>query len=98
MLLFLSSFKLVTEIALLALAGQGVLGLICGARREGNPFYRVLQTIGRPFVVLVRKITPSIVLDRHIPLATAACLAVAWCLLTVAKISHCVTIGVEACR
>ena len=34
MLLFVSAIKLVVEIALMALAGQFVLGLLAGARRD----------------------------------------------------------------
>ena len=36
MLLLVSIFKLVAEIALLALLGQWVLGLLAGAKREQN--------------------------------------------------------------
>ena len=36
--------KLIAEIALMALAGQWVLGLLAGARRDGNFFYRVCRS------------------------------------------------------
>src|SRR5438552_2238693 len=58
MLLIVSSVKLVAEIALMALAGQFVLGLLAGARRDDNFFYRLLQVLTNPFVRGVRRITP----------------------------------------
>jgi hypothetical protein len=98
MLLLVSSVKLVAEIALLALAGQFVLGLLAGARRETNLFYKLLQTLTGPFVKGVRLVTPRIVLDRHIPLAAFVLLAMVWVVATLAKINLCLQIGVEQCR
>ena len=45
-LLFVSLLKLITEIALMALLGQWLLGLLAGAKRDTNFFYRLLRTIG----------------------------------------------------
>lgn len=98
MLLFVSSVKLVAEIALLALAGQFVLGLLAGARREGNLFYKLLQTLTGPFVRGVRLITPRVVLDRHIPLAAFVLLAMVWVIVTIVKINLCLQLGVEHCK
>jgi hypothetical protein len=83
MLLFVSSVKLVAEIALLALAGQFLLGLLAGQKRETNFFYKLLQVLTGPFTKGMRLITPRIVVDRHIPLATFLLLSM---------------IGVEQCR
>ncbi|MBT2305180.1 hypothetical protein J7E70_32770 [Variovorax paradoxus] len=98
MLLLASSVKLIAEIALLALAGQWVLGLLAGSRRDQNLFYRLLQVLTNPFVKTVRFITPRFVLDRHIPLAAFVLLASVWLAATVAKINLCLQIGVQACR
>jgi hypothetical protein len=98
MLLFISSVKLVAEIALLALAGRWLLGLLAGRKREGNVFYKLLDTMSQPFVKAVRLITPRVVLDRHIPLAAFVALAMVWIVATLAKIQHCVQIGVHLCR
>lgn len=98
MLLLASSVKLIAEIALLALAGQWVLGLLVGSRRNQNLFYRLLQVMTNPFVKTVRFITPRFVLDRHIPLAAFVLLASVWLAATVAKINLCLQIGVQACR
>lgn len=98
MLLVVTVLKLVAEIALLALAGQWLLGLLAGQRREGNFFYRVLHTMTRPFVVAARAITPRVILDRHVPLVAFLLLAFGWLCATAAKISLCLQIGVQQCR
>ncbi|HSX92538.1 MAG TPA: hypothetical protein VLG41_06445 [Hydrogenophaga sp.] len=99
MLLFLSIVKLICEIALMALFGQWVLGLLAGAKRDTNLFYQLLQQVGRPFVVAARFITPrSIVLDRHVPLVAFLVLAFAWIVVTALRIQHCLRIGVELCK
>jgi hypothetical protein len=98
MLLLISALKLIAEIALLALLGQGLLGLLIGARRDSNVFYRLLQLLTRPFIRLTRWISPRVVLDCHLPLATFALLLAGWLAATVAKISLCLQIGVQLCR
>jgi hypothetical protein len=98
MLLFVSICKLVAEIALLALAGQWVLGLLAGAKREQNLFYQILQMATRPFVYVTRAITPKVVIDRHVPLVAFLLLVFAWIIATWSKINICVQIGLEHCR
>lgn len=98
MLLLVSSIKLVAEIALLALAGQWLLGLLAGARREGNLFYRLLQVLTGPFVKAARLVTPRQVLDRHVPLVAFLLLGFVWLLSTIAKINLCLQIGVAQCK
>lgn len=97
MLLFVSTIKLVAEIALLCLLGQGALALLAGQRRDDNPFYRVLAVATGPFVRAARWVTPRVVLDRHVPLVAFLLLAMAWLAATVARIGLCVDIGVERC-
>lgn len=98
MLLVVSSVKLVAEIALMALAGQWLLGLLAGPKRDTNLFYQLLQIVTRPFVKAVRFITPRVVLDRHIPLAAFVALGMLWIIVTLAKIQMCVQIGVQQCQ
>lgn len=98
MLLLTSSLKLIAEIALLAMAGQWLLGLLAGRKREGNFFYQLLQVLTRPFVKLTRAISPRVVLDRHIPLAAFALLLSLWLVVTVVKINLCLQIGVAQCQ
>lgn len=98
MLLFVSSVKLVAEIALMALFGQFVLGLLAGQKRESNFFYKLLQVLTNPFVKGMRLIAPRIVLDRHIPMAAFLFLAMVWLISTLVKINLCLQIGIEQCR
>jgi len=98
LLIFVSILKLLAEIALLSLLGQGVLALLAGAKRDQNVFYQLLQVLTRPFVAGARLITPKVVIDRHVPLVAALLLSFVWIAATVTKISICVQIGVEACK
>jgi hypothetical protein len=98
MLLFVSAVKLVAEIALMALAGQFLLGLLAGAKRDSNFFYRLLDVLTKPFVKGMRLIAPKAVIDRHIPLAAFVLLLMVWLAATIVKINLCVQIGVEQCR
>lgn len=98
MLLFVSAVKLVAEIALMALAGQFLLGLLAGQKRDSNLFYQLLQVMTKPFVKGMRLVTPKVVIDRHIPLAAFVALAMVWVMATITKINLCLQIGVEQCR
>ena len=97
MLLALTALKLVFEIALLSLAGQGLLHVLAGPGREGNVFYQLLRVLTRPFTVAVRRLAPRQVLDRHVPVATFCLLLLVWLVVTVEKIRLCVRVGVQAC-
>ena len=98
MLLFVSSLKLVAEIALMALAGQWLVGILAGAKRETNVFYKLLAVMTSPFVKLMRRVTPRAVIDRHVPIAAFLLLSVLWVFLTMTKISLCLQTGVNTCR
>jgi hypothetical protein len=98
MLLLISAIKLVAEIALLALAGQFVLGLLAGAKRDDNFFYRLFDVLTKPFVRIARAITPRVVLDRHMPLAAFVALLSVWLIATIAKVNVCLDLGVELCK
>jgi hypothetical protein len=98
MLLLVTSLKLIAEIALMAIAGQWMVGLLAGARRDQNVFYKLFEVVASPFVKVMRRLSPRVVLDRHVPLAAFLLLSVAWVALTASRISMCLEIGVEACR
>lgn len=97
MLTLVSIVKLLAEIALLALLGQGVLALLAGAKRDQNLFYQMLQIMTRPFITGARFITPKVVIDRHVPIVAFLLLFFIWLVATITKISICVQIGVEKC-
>jgi hypothetical protein len=98
MLLLASAIKLIVEIALMALVGQWVLGLLAGQKRDTNLFYQLLSVMTRPFVKATRLITPRLVIDAHIPLVTFLLLAMIWVVATYIRISICLEIGVHLCR
>ena len=98
MLTLVSIIKLLAEIALLALVGQGVLAILAGAKRDKNLFYQLLQIMTRPFIAGARFITPKVVLDRHVPFVAFFLLSFVWIVATMTKISICIEIGVEACK
>jgi hypothetical protein len=98
LLLFVSIIKLVCEIALLALAGRFLLGLLAGRQKESNFFYKALEAMTRPFVSATRFITPKVVLDRHVPLVTFLLMAFIWAVSLLEKVRICTAIGVELCK
>ena len=98
MLLLVNILKLLAEIALMALFGQWVLGLLAGAKRDQNLFYQVFEVVTRPLVTGVRWITPRVVIDRHVPLVAFLLLAFVWVIATITKIDICVRIGVHLCK
>jgi hypothetical protein len=98
MLSFLNIAQLVLYIALLALVGQAVLYVLAGANRERNIFYQLLQIVSKPFTLLVRKLTPQQVADRHVPLVTFFLLLIAYAVVTFEKIALCVDAGMEGCK
>lgn len=97
-LLIVTALKTIVEIALMALLGQWLLGLLAGAKRDSNFFYKLLQTLTMPFIRLARWISPSIVIDRHIPLVTFLLLFFGWLVFTMVRIDLCLQVGVEYCK
>lgn len=98
MLLLVEIVKMLAEIALLCLAGQWVLGLLAGHKREQNLFYQVFQVLTKPVIAGARLISPRVVLDRHVPLVAFLVLAFVWVIATFTKIDMCVRMGVHLCR
>lgn len=98
MLLLLSVLKLIFEIALLCLLGQGLLYLLAGQRRERNFFFQLFQILTRPFTAIVRRITPARVADRHVPFVAFFVLLIAWAVVTFEKIRLCISVDMVGCR
>lgn len=98
MLLFISIIKLVCEIALLALAGRFLLGLLAGQKKETNFFYRALEAITKPFVSAARFITPKAIIDRHVPFVAFLLLGFIWIISVVEKVRICTQIGIALCK
>jgi hypothetical protein len=98
MLTFLNLLQLVLYIPLLALLGQGLLFVLAGHRRQDNFFYQLLQLLSKPFTFVVRKLTPALVADHHVPIVTFFLLLIVYAVVTFEKIDTCVTVGLELCR
>ena len=98
MITALNIAQLVLYIALLALLGQGALYVLAGPKRENNFFYQLLQILSKPFTLLVRKITPRQVADKHVPVVTFFLLLIVYAVVTFEKIALCVESGMEGCK
>lgn len=98
MLLFLNIVQLVLYIGLLALAGQGLLSVLAGAKRDSNLVYQLFLVLNKPWTRAASWISPHKVAERHHPVVAFCVLAVLYIVVTLAKIEHCVGVGVEHCQ
>ena len=95
-LFLLRIVKLVLEIALLALVGQGAMWAMiraAGADPARNVFYKALEVVASPFVKLVRWITPKAVADRHVPWAALGLLVAAYAAVQLGIVNTCVSMN-----
>ena len=83
--------KAIIEVALMALLAQFLVGIFAWGRRSGNVVYKLFQTISSPFTWVVRKVSPRVVLDTHIPLATLLLLVFAWLFVSASLRGSCVS-------
>jgi hypothetical protein len=78
--------KALTEVAGVAMIGQGVLYALTGNKCDQNAVYGIFKTITSPVLKATRWITPRVILDRHLGLVAFFLLIVLWLGLTVMKI------------
>jgi len=78
--------KALTEVAGVAMLGQGVLWVLAGSKRDQNLVYGMFKTLTSPVMKATRVITPRVVLDQHIGLVAFFLLMVIWLVLTALKI------------
>jgi hypothetical protein len=97
-LLTLVVVKSLIELAWLFIVGRLLLGLLAGNQRQTNVFWQLLDVASKPVLWLTRRISPKQILDKHIPLAAASWLFVAWALVVVAKIDLCLQVGIKVCQ
>ena len=93
--------KLVLEIALLALLGQGIVYFLIrmvGQDPKANLFHRILVAVSSPFTWLVRRITPPFIADRHVPVATFALLLVCYAAVLFAIADTCIRHGLTVAQ
>lgn len=98
MFALVTTVKLIIEIALMALMGQWLLGLVAGAKRDKNIFYLILQILGRPFVAVARLVSPKFVVEQHLPLVAFFLLLFGWFGVTILKFQTCLQMGMESCK
>ena len=90
-----SIVRALVEVAMLMLAGRGMLWLFGPKARQGNFVYDILTIGVMPFIKATRAITPRIVQDAHIPLATFLLVFFVWLGLGIAKAAMCASQGVQ---
>ena len=98
MLLAVIIAKSLIELSLLFIVGRFLLGLLAGAKRSTNIFWQLLDIAAKPALWLTRRVSPKLILDRHIPLAAASWLLIAWVLVAKLKIDLCLQMGAAACQ
>jgi hypothetical protein len=54
------------------LAGRFILGLLAGVKRQTNVFWQLFDVASKPSLWLMRYVSPKLILDLHIPLATVS--------------------------
>jgi hypothetical protein len=95
---FLNVLQLVLYIGGLALVGQAILYVISGNKRETNMFYQLFVVLNKPWTSIAKLISPKMVAERHIPVVAFCVVSVLYIAVTLAKIEHCVSIGMVGCR
>jgi hypothetical protein len=98
MLLAVVILKSLIELSLMFIVGRFLLGLLAGAKRETNVFWQLLDVASKPALWITRKISPKLILDQHIPLATSSWLIIAWVLVVQLKIEMCLEMGIASCQ
>lgn len=87
MLQFVIILKALSEVALCAFVGQGILYVFAGAKRESNFVYTTFKMLTSPVTKFTRLIAPRFIVDQHIAYLAFFLLMVLWVGLTVAKIN-----------
>lgn len=98
MLLTLNALQLVFYIAVLLLAGQGLLWLVSGAKAGNNLFYQLFQLVNKPWVVAARWIAPRQVADQQVPVVAFFVVGILYVAVTLAKIEHCISVAMLGCK
>jgi hypothetical protein len=82
----------------LSLIGQALLFVLSGQKRDTNLFYQLFQILNKPWTKMARFISPKQIADHQIPFVAFCILAILYIVVTLAKIEHCVSIGIELCQ
>jgi len=80
-----STVRMMVEICLFSLIGQGVLSVLPGVDRQKNLFYLILKTLASPAWRVARWASPRFVVDQHVGFVALFILLVLWLALAVLK-------------
>lgn len=78
--------KALSEVALLALIGQGILYLLAGEKRETNVFYQLLRAAAFPAVGLARLVVPPQFPPVWVGMVAFSLVGAVWVIATYYKI------------
>lgn len=79
------TLRVLVEICLFALIGQGILAVLPGVDRGKNLFYLILKTIASPGWRVARWVSPRFVLDQHVGWVALFILGMLWLALAVLR-------------
>lgn len=77
--------KGLVEFAAMLLLGQGLVFMLSFGKHERNPVYQLMRLLTSPVTAIVRRITPSAIVDRHVPAVALFLLFWVWIALIVMK-------------
>lgn len=86
MLLAAIILKGLLEVALLVMAGQGLLYVLAGPGRQQNLVYRMFATVTSPIIKATRFVTPRFIVDQHVGLVAFFLLAILWVVALALKV------------
>jgi hypothetical protein len=98
MLLAIVIAKSLIELSLMFIVGRFLLGLLAGPNRDSNVFWQLLDVASKPALWVTRRLSPRLILDQHIPLATSSWLIIAWVVVVQMKIEMCLELGIATCQ
>jgi hypothetical protein len=98
MLLAVVIAKSLIELSLMFIVGRFLLGLLAGPNRDSNVFWQLLDVASKPALWITRRLSPRLILDQHIPLATSSWLIIAWVVVVQMKIEMCLELGIATCQ
>lgn len=81
----ITTLRVLVEIALFSLIGQGILAVLPGVDRQHNVFYLILKTIASPAWRLARWVSPRFVIDQHVGWVALFIVGMLWLGLAVLK-------------
>lgn len=88
--------RALVEIAGLFMLAQGGLYLLAGRQRDTNSIYQLFALLTRPVIKLLRRVTPNLIADQHLPVFAFFLLFWLWIALAYLRMTFCESGG--GCR